>query len=106
MPGIGDRLFTAWLKLQEDELWEICITIFEVIARFDQDDEEVRKRVESPEYLRLVKKCFRECSAAESKKRRWLIRNIRNLLSKAAATKICTDNVVSMFIRSIEPFLG
>src|ERR1022692_782083 len=54
-----NQIFSAWLKLQEDEIREIGMTIFEVMARLDKNDEEVRKRVESPEYLRLVKKCFR-----------------------------------------------
>jgi hypothetical protein len=94
-----NRLFAAWLKLQEDEIREIGMTIFEVMARLDQNDEEIRKRVESPEYLRLVKKCFRDWSAAESEEKRRLI---RNLLSNAAATKICTDDVISMFIKWID----
>jgi hypothetical protein len=87
------------MKLQEDEIREIGITIFEVMARLDQHDDEVRKRVESPEYLRLVKKCFRDWSAAESEEKRRLI---RNLLSNAAATRICTDDVISMFITWID----
>jgi hypothetical protein len=90
-----NRIFSAWLKLQEDEIREIGITIFEVMARLDQSDEEIRKRIESPEYLQLVKKCFRDWSAAESEEKRRLI---RNLLSNAAATR----DVVKMFITWID----
>lgn len=96
-----NRIFAAWLKLQEDEIREIGMTIFEVMARLDQNDEEIRKRVESPEYLKLVKKCFRDWSAAESEEKRQLI---RNLLSNAAATKICSDDIVAMFIKWIEMY--
>jgi hypothetical protein len=46
-----NRIFSAWLKLQEDEIREIGITILEVMSRPDQTDAEVRKRLESPEYL-------------------------------------------------------
>jgi hypothetical protein len=94
-----NRIFSAWLKLQEDEIREIGLTIFEVMARLDQTDEEIRKRIESPEYLQLVKKCFRDWSAAESEEKRRLI---RNLLSNAAATRICSDDVVKMFITWID----
>ena len=94
-----NRIFTAWLKLQEDEIREIGMTIFEVMNRLDRNDEEIRKRIESPEYLKLVKKCFRDWSAAESEEKRVLI---RNLLSNAAATKICSDDVVRMFIQWID----
>lgn len=96
-----NRIFSAWLKLQEDEIREIGITIFEVMARLDQSDEEIRKRIESPEYLQLVKKCFRDWSAAESEEKRRLI---RNLLSHAAATRICSDDVVKMFIDWIDTY--
>ena len=43
-----NRIFNAWLKLQEDEIREIGLTIFEVMARLDHTDEEIRKRIESP----------------------------------------------------------
>jgi hypothetical protein len=94
-----NRIFTAWLKLQEDEIREIGLTIFEVMVRLDQADEEVRKRIESPEYLRLVKKCFRDWSAAESEEKRHLV---RNLLTNAAGSRICSDDVVRMFITWID----
>jgi hypothetical protein len=94
-----NRIFRAWLKLQEDEIREIGLTIMEVMARVDQNDENVRKRMESPEYLRLIKKCFRDWSAAESEEKRRLI---RNLLSNAAATTICSDDIISMFITWID----
>jgi hypothetical protein len=96
-----NRIFAAWLKLQEDEIREIGITIFEVMARLDQTDEEIRRRIESPEYLQLVKKCFRDWSAAESEEKRRLI---RNLLSNAAATRICSDDVVKLFIKWIDMY--
>lgn len=96
-----NRIFTAWLKLQEDEIREIGVTIFEVMSRLDRNDKDVRKRIESPEYLRLIKKCFRDWSAAESEEKRILI---RNLLSNAAATKICSDDIVRMFIQWIDMY--
>jgi hypothetical protein len=96
-----NRIFAAWLKLQEDEIREIGLTIIEVLSRLDQNDETVRKRIESPEYLRLVKKCFRDWSAAESEEKRRLI---RNLLSNAAGARICPDDIISMFIKWIDQY--
>lgn len=96
-----NRIFSAWLRLQEDEIREIGITIFEVMARLDQTDDRIRARIESPEYLRLVKKCFRDWSAAESEEKRQLI---RNLLSDAAATTLCSDDIVKMFITWIDVY--
>lgn len=94
-----NRLLAAWLKMQEDEIREIGKTLVEIMIRVDQNDEQIRKRLESPEYLKLIKKAFRDWSAAESEEKRILI---RNLLANAASTKLCGDNVVSLFIQWID----
>lgn len=95
------KIVAAWLKLQEDELREIGRTLLEVMERLDLFDEEVQERVESPGYLTLVKKAFRDWSAAESEDKRQLI---RNLLANAAATKVSDDKVVRLFIEWIERY--
>jgi hypothetical protein len=94
-----NKVFAAWLKLQEAEVIEIGLTIAEILTRLDLNDEKVRERIESPEYLKLIKKCFRDWSAAESEEKRVLI---RNLLLNAASHRICSDDVVRMFIQWIE----
>jgi hypothetical protein len=96
-----NKVFASWLKLQEDELKEIALTIGEILSRIDLNDENVQKRIESPEYLKLIKKCFRDWSAAESEEKRILI---RNLLTNAAVHRICTDDVVRLFIQWIEMY--
>ena len=96
-----NRIFAAWLRLQEEEIREIGVTMAEVMMRLDLSDPEVEKRVESPEYLSLVKKCFRDWSAAESEDKRVLI---RNLLANAAATKLCPDDVIRLFIEWIDRY--
>jgi len=94
--GRVNELFMAWLKLQEDELKEIGQTLFEVIIRLDKEDPEVIKRIESQEYLSLIRKAFRDWAAAESEEKRVLI---RNLLSNAgAARQLSSDDVIRLFI--------
>lgn len=96
------KIFTSWLKLQEDEIKEIGITLMEVMIRLDQTDEKVETRIQSPEYLKLIKKCFRDWSAAESEEKRKLIRNL--LCNAAAGEKICGDDVIRMFIEWIDRY--
>ncbi len=96
-----NALIQAWLKLQEDEIKEIGQTMFEILARLDLNDENVAKRMESPEYLSLVKKAFRDWSAAESEEKRKLI---RNLLTNAAGTNITSDDVIAMFLTWIDRY--
>ncbi|MCR9210431.1 MAG: hypothetical protein NXI28_19565, partial [bacterium] len=96
-----NKLFAAWLKLQEAELKEIGITLVEVMARLDGDDPVVQERIESAEYLSLVRKCFRDWSAAESEEKRVYV---RNLLANAAACRITSDDVIRLFIKWINDY--
>ena len=95
-----NKIFTAWLRLQEDEIKEIGQTLFEVFARIDQMDEKVRARLESKEYLALLKKCFRDWSAAESEEKRKMIRNL--LANAAGGERICNDDILRLFVEWID----
>lgn len=95
------RILKSWLKLQEDEIREIGQTLFEVMIRLDQQDEKVQRRIESPEYLKILKKCFRDWSAAESEEKRILI---RNLLVNAASPGITPDDVIRLFVEWIDRY--
>ena len=71
------------------------ITLIEILARINLQDEKIQKRVKSKEFQSLVRKTFREWSGAESEEKRKLIRNI---LSNAAATDMTSDDVIRLFI--------
>lgn len=96
------KILAAWLRLQEEEIREIGRTLVEIVARVDMTDERVRQRVESPEYLSLVKKCFRDWSAAESEDKRRLIRNL--LANAAGGAKLCGDDVIRLFVEWIDRY--
>jgi hypothetical protein len=96
-----NKVAANWLKLQEDEIREIGVTIAEILSRLDLNDTETQRRIESPEYLSLIKKCFRDWSAAESEEKRVYV---RNLLTTAATSKICNHDVVRMFIQWIDNY--
>jgi len=96
-----NKVAASWLKLQEDEIREIGITIAEILSRLDLNDAETQKRLESPQYLSLIKKSFRDWSAAESEEKRVYV---RNLLTTAATSRICGDDVVRMFIQWIDTY--
>src|SRR5262249_3435964 len=84
------------------EIKEIGQTLFEVFARLDQTDEKVRARLESKEYLALLKKCFRDWSAAESEEKRKMIRNL--LANAAAGEKLCSDAILRLFVEWIDRY--
>lgn len=90
-----NEFFKHWLEMLKDEIKEKERTILEIMARLDMHDEEIGKRLESPEYQSLLKKTFREWSGAESEEKRVYIRNI---LANAAASNYTSDDVVRLFI--------
>lgn len=90
-----NQFFRQWIKMLEDEIREKEKTIIEIMARLNIHDEEIAKRIESKEYKSLLKKTFREWSAAESEEKRIYIRNI---LANAAASDIASDEVIKLFI--------
>lgn len=96
-----NKIFASWLKLQEEEIKEIGITLAEVMIRLDVNDSKVEERVQSPQYLSLVKKCFRDWSAAESEEKRVLL---RNLLANAASCSLTSDDVIRLFIEWIDKY--
>lgn len=87
--------FTHWIQMLRDEIVEKEQTIFEIAQRLDLQDEQIAARMDSKAYQSLLKKAFREWSAAESESKREYVRNI---LSNAAATSLVSDDVVKMFL--------
>ncbi len=96
-----NKVFLEWLKLQKAEAAEIFQTVTELMHRLNLDDDKTRERVESPVYLALLRKAFRNWSAAESETKR---EAIRNLLANAAKASICQDKVLVLFLGWIEKF--
>ena len=97
-----NKLFETWFKLQQEEMEEIGKTIYEILIRLDLDNPRVQERVESKEYLSLLKKAFRDWSAAESEEKRQLIRNL--LANAGGETQISSDDVIRMFIKWIDDY--
>jgi hypothetical protein len=87
--------FTHWIQMLRDEIVEKEQTIFEIAQRLDIHDEQIATRMDSKAYQSLLKKAFREWSAAESEDKRGYVRNI---LSNAATTSLVSDDVVKMFL--------
>lgn len=89
------------MKMLEDELREKQDTIAQIVERLDIHDDEIARRVCSEEYQSLVRKAFRNWAGAESQKKQEYVRNI---LSNAAATRIASDDVVSLFIEWLQTY--
>lgn len=89
------QLTNVWLKLQQDEIVVIGQTVIEILQGLDLSKKKIIERIESAAYLKLVRKCFRNWSTAESDQKRTLV---RNLLINASVQSTSPDSVLSLFI--------
>lgn len=89
------KLLSIWLEFQKAEIKEIGKTLVEVLQRLKLSSKKVKSRIEESRYLSLVRKSFRNWSAAESEQKRILI---RTLLVNAATKTTSPDFVLSMFV--------
>ncbi len=96
-----NNFFKFWVQGLEDELKEKEATMIEIMARLDLQDEKIARRLESKEYQSIVRKTFRDWSAAESESKREYVRNI---LANAASSELTSDDVVRMFFDWIEKY--
>lgn len=90
-----NNFFKHWIAMLRDELVEKEQTIIEIAQRLDLQDQKIAERMDSKAYQSILKKAFREWSAAESDAKREYVRNI---LANAAATEIVSDDVIKMFL--------
>ena len=69
--------------------------------RFDRLGPEIEERIQSEQYLSLVRQTFRTWDQAETEEKR---RYAANVITNAAGTRICSDDVVRLFITWLSTF--
>lgn len=97
---IGE-LQRLWLKEHEAKLKRLGITLSSVLGRLDSFGEDLQERIQSEEYLSLVRRGFRSWDQAETEEKREFI---RKLLENAGGTKLCPDDLVRLFIAWIDTY--
>jgi hypothetical protein len=90
-----DNLHTKWLQEHELMLKKLIITLAEIDARFESIGDQIEERVNSEEYLNLVRKSFKVWDDSDTDEKR---KYVANLLSNSAGTKLCSDDVVRLFV--------
>jgi hypothetical protein len=88
-------LLKLWIQENQPKLDELKSTLNEMSGRLDSLGEEIQQRIESPEYLSLVRNGFRVWDQAETAEKR---EYIKCLLTNTGATKLVPDDLVKLFI--------
>jgi hypothetical protein len=92
-------LHKQWLEEHQKRMQELAKTLLDLVSRFDDFGDSINERLESEEYLKLVRKGFKTWDNSDTQEKRNLV---RKLLSNAGATTLCPDDLIRLFIDWIE----
>jgi hypothetical protein len=90
-----DNLQSEWLREHESKLGEVRDTLEDINGRFEKLGPAIEDRIQSPEYLGLVRKAFRLWDTAETSEKR---KYAANIVVNSAGTRVCSDDVVRLFL--------
>lgn len=90
-----DNLQTKWLEEHAKKMGSLVGALGDVVGRLDNLGETIDERIQSEEYLSLVRSAFRTWDRAETEDKR---KYIANLVANAAGTRLCTDDIIRLFI--------
>lgn len=96
--GINE-LQRLWLEEHREKIKELNATLVDIFIRLDNFGEDVKQRIESPEYLALVKKAFRSWDEADTETKKQMF---KKLITNAGAINLCPDDLIRLFLHWIE----
>ena len=94
-----DDLQTLWLDEHRKKIGVLAETLNEIEDRFEKLGSGIEERIESQEFLGLVRQAFRTWDDADTAEKQ---RYAANVITNAAGTRLCSDDVVRLFIDWLE----
>ncbi|PKN21088.1 MAG: hypothetical protein CVU68_08790 [Deltaproteobacteria bacterium HGW-Deltaproteobacteria-3] len=94
-----NSLQTQWLEEHHQKLGALRETLEDIQRRFESFGVTIDERIQSDEYLMLVRKAFRAWDEADTQEKR---RYVANTITNAAGTRVCSDDVVRLFLDWLE----
>lgn len=96
-----NKLLILWVQEHEQQLRELVSTLQEMCARFESFGERIEERVQSPEYITLVRKTFKQWDAAETAEKKDLL---KKLIINASGLSLAEDDLIRLFLDWIEKY--
>jgi hypothetical protein len=90
-----DNLQRQWLEEHKVRLQALARDLAEIVNRLDSLGNELHDRIESEEYLALVRKAFRSWDQADTDQKR---EYVKRLIANAGASTLCPDDLVRLFL--------
>jgi hypothetical protein len=99
--GRANELICRWLEEHRKKINELATTLEEIVNRVEQVGQEAQARLDDDPYLSLVRQGFRVWDSANTASKRDFV---RRTLTNAAASTICSDDLVRLFLDWIERY--
>lgn len=96
-----DNLQTQWLEEHTTKLKLLQETLEYITNRFSKIGDDINDRIQSDEYLNLVRKAFRVWDNADTNEKR---KYVADLIANASSLQITSDDVVRLFIKWLEDY--
>lgn len=94
-----NELQSEWLEEHHNKIRRLQATLSEIEVRFEALGNAIDERIESEEYLALVRKAFRVWDTADTDEKR---RYVANVVTNSAGTRLCSDDLIRLFIDWID----
>ena len=91
----SSALLNQWLEEHARKLGNLRVTLETIAMRFENLGDEIDQRIQSEEYLSLVRRAFRVWDEASTEEKRHYV---GNAVVNSAGTRICSDDVIRLFL--------
>jgi len=89
----------VWLQEHKEKIAELHDTLGDIFRRLDNFGDQIQERIESPEYLALVRKAFRSWDEADTQEKKLMF---KRLIMNAGAIQLCDDDLIRLFLHWVE----
>lgn len=86
---------SEWLKEHQKKLALLGETLQDILASLGEIGEEIDDRIESEEFLALIRKAIRIWDESDTEEKR---RFLGNVIKNAAGARMCPDDVIRLFL--------
>ncbi len=91
----SNQLYEQWLGEHTNKMRLLSETLIDIAKRLDEFSDDINERIESEEYLQIVRKSFRVWNDADTQEKREFV---RRLLTNAGAHKLVADDLIRLFL--------
>lgn len=96
-----NELQKLWLAEHQEKIKSLGETFVQMFSRLDEFGEEIKVRLESQEYLTLVRKTFHSWDQADTDEKRKMY---QKLITNAAAITLSPDDLIRLFINWLDVY--